>query len=200
MAETPHVDGRVARGQRARDAIVEAWLGLVAAGNLRPTTAQLAKAAGVSERTVFHHFAALELLLETAKARQLERLKPELEMVVRPGSFEKRLAEFVAHRARLYEMIFHTRRAALLYEPFSPAVASGLVWVRDIKRVQVGAAFEQELTRFSPVKRRIAEAALGAAASWSTWEGLRRHQGLSIAQAKRALAHLIAGALGRKGR
>jgi len=38
---------------------------------------------------------------------------------------------------------------------------------------------------------------LGAAASWSTWEHLRRHQGLGVDRSRRVLARMLASSLGR---
>ena len=46
----PRVDGRTARSERTRTAIVDAHLQLIREGDLRPTAEKIAKQAGVSLR------------------------------------------------------------------------------------------------------------------------------------------------------
>ena len=55
-------DGRTARAERTREKVVDAVLELLDGGDVRPTAERIAKRAGVSERTVFQHFADREAL------------------------------------------------------------------------------------------------------------------------------------------
>ena len=55
-------DGRVRRGARNRDALVDALLGLLEDGIPKPTAREIAERAGVSLRTVFAHFDEVESL------------------------------------------------------------------------------------------------------------------------------------------
>ena len=64
------VDGRIARGKRARTAIVDALLALIEAGELRPSAARIAERAGVSLRSVFQHFRDVESLFAAMADRQ----------------------------------------------------------------------------------------------------------------------------------
>jgi hypothetical protein len=57
--------------------------------------------------------------------------------------------------------------------------------------------FATELAALPSADRRDVASGLGAAASWSTWEHLRRHQGLGIERARRVLARMLASSLGR---
>jgi TetR/AcrR family transcriptional regulator of autoinduction and epiphytic fitness len=55
-------DGRVLRGERNREAIVEALLELYQEGDPQPPARAIAERAGVSLRTVFQHFNDMDTL------------------------------------------------------------------------------------------------------------------------------------------
>jgi AcrR family transcriptional regulator len=191
------MDGRIARGARARAAIVDALLGLIEAGELRPSAARIAERAGVSLRSVFQHFRDVESLFAAMADRQRERLAPLLDRVPGDGPLERRLQAFVAARARLLESIAPVRRAALLTEPFSRELSKRLSAFRRQKAEEVRRVFATELARRPPAARRRLLAALVAVSSWSTWQALRDHQGLSPAQARRVVHHMLGTLLAR---
>jgi AcrR family transcriptional regulator len=203
----PSPDGRLARGERAKSAVVDALLALIEEGDLMPPAPRIAARAGVSLRLVFHHFRDLEGLFAACSARQLERIVPEMRTVEGTGPFAHRLAAFVEERARLLERIGPSRRAALLREPFSPFLRERLALVRAWKRADAERVFAHELEAMPPADREGRAAALGAATSFSCWESLRVHQGLSLEAARAAMARLVEGVLAarrnhvaRKGR
>ena len=191
------VDGRLARSERSRRAVVGALLDLFEAGEMRPTAAQIAQRAGVSLRSVFQHFESLETLFAAAADVQMERMAPLLERIPTDGPFAGRLATFVLRRSRVLEAIAPVRRASLRMEPFSNEVRSRLEVVRARGRREAERVFATELGALQGAERREVAAALGAAASWSNWEHLRRHQGLGVDRARRVMARMLAGILGR---
>jgi TetR/AcrR family transcriptional regulator of autoinduction and epiphytic fitness len=191
------VDGRLARSERSRRAVVAALLDLFEDGELRPTAAQIAQRAGVSLRSVFQHFESLETLFAAAADVQMERLAPLLVPIPTGGSFSARLTMLVTRRSRVLEAVSPVRRASLRMEPFSNEVRSRLETARARGRREAERVFATELAALAPATRREIAAALGAAASWSTWEHLRRHQGLNVERARRVMARMIASALGR---
>jgi TetR/AcrR family transcriptional regulator of autoinduction and epiphytic fitness len=185
------VDGRLARGERARAAIVEALLALIERGDLRPSAARVAERAGVSLRSVFQHFTDVDSLFAAAAARQAERLAPLMIAAPDQGPLDRRLDAFVRARARLLEAVSPVRRAALLMEPFSDELQKRLGAFRGMKAGEVRRVFAAELARRPPAARRRLAAALVAAASWSTWQALRQHQGLSQTDARRVLRLML---------
>jgi AcrR family transcriptional regulator len=191
LVATDEMDGRIARGARARTAIVDALLVLIQAGELRPSAARIAERAGVSLRSVFQHFKDVESLFAAMADRQRERLAPLVGSVSGDGPLEKRLDAFVAARVRLLEAIAPVRRAAVLMEPFSRELGKRLGAFRRQKAEEVRRVFATELADRPPAGRRRLLAALVAASSWSTWQALRDHQGLSRAQARRVLHHML---------
>ena len=184
-------DGRLARSVRARTAVVDALLDLIEEGDLQPTAPRIAERAGVSLRLVFHHFTDLEALFAAAADRQFARLRRLSSPLPSGGPLPRRLTAFVRQRVRMLEGLSPVRRAALLFEPFSAEVAVRLAEVRGVGRTEVARVFAPELAGRRPTARRELAAALGATASWSTWETLRRHQRLARPRAARVLTRML---------
>lgn len=189
-ADNP-TDGRAARARRTRDAVVDAILALIEEGDLRPTAQRVAERAGVSLRTVFQHFEDLDGLHAAAADRQVQRVFALARPVPRGGPLAPRLDAFVAQRARLLEAISPVRRSAVLLEPWAPEIHARLRAVRALGRREVERVFEPELAPRPPAARRELLEAMTVAASWSAWEALRAHQGLSPVQARRVMARTL---------
>ena len=124
------VDGRTARAQRTRAAVVEALISLLEEGRLQPTAAEIAARAGVAERTLFQHFADRDALFAAVSERQAERLTEMWVEIPRDAPFAERLDAFVDLRARVYEFVTPVRRGALLMAPQSQVVAEGVAGFR----------------------------------------------------------------------
>jgi AcrR family transcriptional regulator len=183
-------DGRVRRGARNRDALVDALLGLLDDGVAKPTAREIAERAGVSLRTVFAHYDDVESLYAAIAVRQRERLAPLFLPLDVGGSDEDRTELLVAQRVELFEQIAPVRRACLLLAPDSPELTRRLAEVSRALREQLAGCFEPEL---AAAGRRRGEllAALDVATSWETWDGLRRGQDLSVVAARRVLRLLV---------
>jgi TetR/AcrR family transcriptional regulator of autoinduction and epiphytic fitness len=188
------IDGRAARSERTRDAVVEAILALIEEGDLRPTGPRIAERAGVSLRSVYQHFADLEALFSRAADLHGERMAQLARPLPLGGPLAERVAAFVAERTRLLEATSPVARAAALEEPFSQEIASRARAAREHARAEVAVLFAPELKRCDPAEREELVAALSAAADWPFWESLRRHQRLSELQAQRVLGRIL-GAL-----
>lgn len=190
------VDGRLARGERARGAIVDALLDLLEAGELRPSAARIAERAGVSLRSVFQHFSDVETLFATAAERQKLRLTPLVRPIPADGPLADRIAAFASQRAKLLEAITPVRRAAILMEPFSRELHARLASFRSDKGAEVQRIFAREIAACPAAVRRQLVAALIATSSWNAWQALREHQGLDRLHARRALAFTLTALLG----
>jgi TetR/AcrR family transcriptional regulator, regulator of autoinduction and epiphytic fitness len=70
----PLTDGRSARSQRTREAVVDALLALIGDGNPRPTAREIAERANVSLRSVYVHFDDLEDLFLAVAQRQMAQV------------------------------------------------------------------------------------------------------------------------------
>jgi TetR/AcrR family transcriptional regulator, regulator of autoinduction and epiphytic fitness len=180
-------DGRTVRAERTRQALVEALLALLDEGQPKPTAAEIAARAGVSERSVFQHFPDREALLEAVAREQYKRVVPTLVPVDSSLALEERIDQFARQRARLYERIGGVRRAGLLIEHESSSVAGWLASARQAKAAEVERVFRRELDALAPDDREPLRAALVLVSSWAAWDSWRTHQRLSVARARAAL-------------
>ena len=187
-------DGRTVRAERTRKALVEALLALLHEGQLQPTAERIAQRAGVSERSLFQHFADRETLYQAVALEQYERVVPTLEPIDLSLPLAERIDAFVEQRARLLETVTPVRRAALLLEPESEVVSSWLQTTRRQKARELERVFRAELDQLGHRDRGVLLAALVAASAWTCWEALRAHQRLSVDRSRAAMA-LTLGAL-----
>jgi AcrR family transcriptional regulator len=182
----PAADGRVARGERTRAAIVEAFLDLVSEGVVSPRARQIADRAGVSIRTIFQHFADLEALRTDVVTLQSERLRPYLAPLSGAGDLHGRITELVGERARLFEYITPVRRA-METSGISDTFDRGRSELDRRLRAQLEQQLAPELAALDRDGRATRLAAADALSSFACWDHLRRTQGRSVLQARRAL-------------
>jgi TetR/AcrR family transcriptional regulator, regulator of autoinduction and epiphytic fitness len=189
-------DGRTVRAERTRQALVDSLLALLDEGHVKPTAAEIAERAGVSERSVFQHFPDREALFEAVARQQYERVIPTLRPVDSSLPLPERIEQFTEQRARLYEMVGGVRRAALLIEHESTAAAGWLTTARNAKAAEVERVFKRELDAVPADEREPLRGALVALCAWGAWDSWRTHQGLSVARSRAAMRAGIAGLLG----
>ena len=188
-------DGRTIRAERTRQALVDALLALLYEGQLQPTAERIAVRAGVSERSVFQHFADREALYQAVAVQQYERIAPTLDRIDVSLPLPERIDAFVAQRARLLETVTPVRRAALLLEPESEVVSGWLRGTRRQKAREVERVFHPELENLEQGESGVVLAALVAASAWTAWEGLRAHQRLSEDRSRAAMRATLAALL-----
>lgn len=192
-------DGRTVRAERTRQALVDALLALLYEGQLQPTAERIAARAGVSERSLFQHFADREALYQAVAVQQYERIVPTLDPIDVSLPLPERIEAFVAQRARLLETVTPVRRAALLLEPESEVVSRWLRNTRRQKAREVERVFRAELEAVGQRERGVVLAALVAASAWTAWEGLRAHQRLSEDRARAAMRTMLGALLAPQG-
>jgi TetR/AcrR family transcriptional regulator, regulator of autoinduction and epiphytic fitness len=169
-------DGRVTRGRRNREAIVDALLECYEAGSLRPSVPEVAARAGVAVRSVHNHFTDVEALHAELARRQVERYAPS----IGPAAS---VEEFVDQRAAVYEAITPVRRAALIGIHDSPTIAESLSRAESGLRRHAATTF--------PGLSPEALDAIDMVSSWDAWDRLRSRQGCSFERARRVVIELI---------
>jgi TetR/AcrR family transcriptional regulator, regulator of autoinduction and epiphytic fitness len=180
---TAPVDGRTARAQRTRDAIVDACLELVGEDDVRPTGPRVASRAGVSVRSVFQHFDDLESLYAAVSERSSARVAPLIVPIDMSLPLDERILSLVGQRARVLEEISPVCRAASVHAPFSAELRRRLHEGHDGMRRQAVSVFEPELAALPPERRERFEDVIDAVTSWPNWNILRTFQGRSVERA-----------------
>jgi AcrR family transcriptional regulator len=191
-------DGRVARGERTREAIVDALVALVEAGTLQPTGVEIAERAGVSLRSVRLHFPTREGLLLAAAARRAELMPPMAPVKAdRPG-LPALVSSFVEARARYLEATGPIRRAGAAFEPRSKAIGRVAKALRHERRRVTAETFAAVLASEPEESRAQLLDALDAASSGLTWDSLRLELQLSVEAASAVMARTIGALLGMR--
>lgn len=192
-ADPPPVDGRTARGERTRRAIVEAHYALLNEGDLKPTGARIAERAGVSLRAVWTNFKDMETLFAAA-GELIMQVQDEAYRPVRADlPLAGRLDEFCRQRMRMLEIIAPSARASQIREPFSPQLRRNRA--KNIARVraEIEEVFAPELAAAGAAREQLLHA-LTAATTWATWSMLRDVLELGPEQARQVMARTV-GAL-----
>ncbi len=189
------IDGRNRRRILSYDRAVDALLDLIESGNSAPKAQEIADHSGISVRTVFRLTADIESLHAAAVMRQMERTAHLYVRLPREGALELRVAALIQNRAKVFEAIAPIRRVGDRLVDTSPQIADGLQLHHLVLRTQVSEVFGEELRALSRSRRETTLAALDVAASWETWDQLRRIKGLSIGAASGAMKLLVSGAL-----
>ena len=190
----PTTDGRTLRSLRTREAIVDATIGLLEDGDLRPTAPRVADRANVSVRSVFQHFDDLETLHASVAERLVDRVAVLVVPVPPDLPLTDRLDRFVYQRAQLLEAVTPIRRAADVHGPFSPEITARLRDGQAFLRAELARTFEPELDAAGADREDVLDG-LDTALSWATWEGLRHGLGRDQATAERVMRRLAQRAL-----
>jgi AcrR family transcriptional regulator len=183
MVHVTVVDGRAQRGQRNREAIIDALLACYDDGILRPSVDEVAARAGVSARSVHNHFDDVEALRAEVAQRQWERFARFVTPIDNSMPMTGRVTELVAQRAAFYEGVTPVRRAALLSLADSPTIAAHLA--------RLDRTLRRQLERGFPGLAADELDAIDAIVSWDAWNRLRAAQGCSVSRARRILTTTI---------
>jgi AcrR family transcriptional regulator len=187
----PMLDGRRARAERNREAVVEAILDLLREGDNSPTADAIAERSGVSVRSVFRHFDDLESLHAAAVELHSERIAPLFEPPPSTGPVASRIDGLATRRARLFEEMTPIRRVGERLRGRSGIIDERLGFARRLLRTQLEVVFGAELEAQSASERRELLDALEIATAWGTWDLLRTDQLCSVARARAVMARTL---------
>lgn len=193
MSTTPDVvepiDGRTARAVRTKDAIVDACLGLIDEGDLRPTGPRIAERAGVSVRSIFQHFDDLDALFGAVGETVVVRIAGLLTPIDPAWPLERRIRAFVDQRAEVLEAITPVLRAALVFAASSPVIRRQFDDGHRFMVAQVEQVFATELGA-APASDVLRDA-LVVALSWPSWDLLRGAQAGTVDHARTVTERLV---------
>jgi AcrR family transcriptional regulator len=191
-----HEDGRRARRDRNREAVVDAYLDLVREGDMHPNVADVAERSGVSHRSVFRYFADKDELARTAVQRQTAWASSLAAIpVAATASLDDRIAALVEQRAEMFDRIGAVGRLSRALAGRQPIIAEQLELSRRFFRKQLTVLFERELTALGEPDSGEVLGAIDVLCSFESYDLLRRDQGMSQARAKRTMARAVRASL-----
>lgn len=190
--EVEETDGRTARRDRNRVAVLDAAIALFADGNLQPKPEDVAARSGVSLRSVYRYYSKPPELLRAAMARHLERVEALLAIeAIGEGDLAGRIERFVSARIRLHNGIGPVARAARMAAAHNDVIRGQYEATRRTLREQVECHFAPELTPLDRDDRRAIASALDALVQLDALDYFRLDRGFSAKQTAAVLRRAI---------
>jgi AcrR family transcriptional regulator len=178
-------DGRIVRGLRTRQALIQATVDLIQAGDVEPTSAAIATIAGVSSRALFQHFTNLADLyaaaFDLAVSRAFEGTRP----IDSAAPLSNRIDLLVLDRAEQFEQWLPVWHFAERVRSVAPAVGLGVAQLRKLLRERLANWFANELSNLDPSSRDLVLDSLDVAFGLDSWMNMREQLRLSPVHASR---------------
>lgn len=179
-------DGRSARRDSNRAAVVDAMLALLDAGRPDPAPADVAARAGVSERSIFRYFEGIDDLRQAVIAQHFDRVAPLLTIRgAGAGGVETRIRRFVEARLRFWAATAGPARVART-RALVPDIAAGAQRVRTLLDTQVREQFAPELAALRRDRADELVLVIDVVFSFDAWDLMTTAHGRTTAQVRRA--------------
>lgn len=192
IASLPASDGRAARRDRNRIAVLDAVVELFSEGNLDPGPDEVADRVGLSVRSVYRYFEDRDALVRAAIDRHLETVFPlYLIHAIGEGELDARIERYVSSRLRLYETIASTTRAARVRAAVNEIIRAQVDLTRRALRDQVEKHFAPELEALPPARRQAVTMAVDMLGQFESLDYYRLHRALSFTETEAALTETL---------
>lgn len=188
----PLRDGRRERSRSSRAKIVRAMLELVGGGNIAPSAAQIAVAAGVGLRSVFRHFDDMETLYREMADQIEATVLPITLQPLEATEWRDRVRELAARRAMVFEMILPYRLSANIRRFESAFLMEGYRRMLALERSLLEAVLPPAV-----LADKVQVDMLLVPLSFQTWRLLRHDQQLEVPSATRIVRQLVEAILAR---
>ncbi len=189
------IDGRRARRERGRVAVIDAMFELLQEGKVPPAVELIAERSGVSVASIFRYFQGVDDLQFQTFQRFRERFEPLLDTNLE-GDLAARTNAFVQSRLDLYEqagaIMAVGRLRALEHEPLVEASAQ----MRGVLADQVRTTFADETVDAAPAAAADLVAVVDALTSLEAWDVMRKTHARSRTQIARAWTQGIDALIG----
>lgn len=140
-------DGRTMRRTRNRSAVINALLGMIREGNLRPGASEIADRAGVSHRSIFRYFNDLDdLVLTTIDQAFGEASELSTIADIGDGTLPDRIARMVDSRLALLESVDRPMQLARTRAYSIPTIDDGIATIARLFQDQIRTHFATELS------------------------------------------------------
>lgn len=174
------IDGRTARRNRNRDAVLDALIELADESNDEPTIERIAERAGVSHRSVYRYFDDRTDLMLSAITRVMGNLWSIFDVEnLGHGPLDERIEQLITARVAAYRKLAPLARTAVHRRANEPAVAEGYDRVREYLREQLAQQFEPELAAMAVPESKLVLAALDTMFQFESLDYLANHDGMT---------------------
>lgn len=184
--EPPLTDGRRERSLASRRKILAAMVDLIAAGNPDPSTATVAKTAGVHLRSVFRHFDDKDSLLREIDDLLVRVYQPILDAPYASDDWKDQLLEMIERRCAINEAVVVFRLASILARYRSPFVVEKSRQLHEGEKRMLDLVLPDQF-RTSTRKGK----AIMVATSFDSWRHLRQDEELSAKATVEAIKEMV---------
>ena len=182
------IDGRTARRNRNKDAVLVALIELSNELDGEPSIDAIAQRAGVSYRSVYRYFDDRTALMLSAISRVMGDVWPIFDVEdLGEGSLDTRISRLVDVRLAAYRKLASLSRVAVRSRADEPAVAEGYDRVREHLRAQLRTQFSTELAAFPARERPLVLAALDVMFQFEALDHLARHESMNDSEMAQVL-------------
>ena len=169
------IDGRTARRNRNRDAVLDAMIDLTSEIGEEPAIEAVAERAGVSYRSVYRYFDDRTELLLAAIGRLMGDVWAIFDVEqLGEGSFDDRLERFITVRIGAYRRLAPLSRLAMRRSLSEPLVTVQFDTVRSFLRDQLATQFASELSSLAEPEQVVALRAIDTMFQFEAMEFLAR--------------------------
>ncbi len=191
------IDGRTARRQRNKDAVLDALIALASEGVDEPPIEVIADRAGVSYRSVYRYFDDRTDLMLSAITRVMGDLWPIFDIEdLGEGPLDDRIQRLISVRLAAYRKLAPLTRSAVHRRANEPAVAEGYDRVREYLRDQLIQQFQPELAEMSTADSTLVLAALDTMFQFEALDYLGKHEGMNDTALTQVLTRHVQAHLG----
>ncbi|MEP3420661.1 MAG: TetR/AcrR family transcriptional regulator [Erythrobacter sp.] len=191
-AETPSSDGRRARSQVSRSKIIRAMMDLIENGDPDPSTANVAKSAGVGLRSLFRHFDDKDAIYREMDAVLVKAYKPIIEAPYQSDNWQDRLMEMIDRRCEVNVAIAPYRISTTALRRRSTFLKENFQRLHDTEKARLNSILPSQLHTDTALGRSIL-----VAMSFDTWRMLREDEHLSADATAEAVKHMVSDAVAR---
>lgn len=185
--EAPSIDGRRARRERNRTAVVNSVFALIAEDGATPTVEAIAGRAGVSVSSIFRYFDNLDDLHRQTIEHHFARVAPLFSIPsIGDGDRDARITRFADARLDLYDAIAPVARVARSRAVDVPLIALSLAAARTQMAGQAREHFGAEVTNRTPARADDLVGLIDALTSFEAWDLLTTVHGRTRVQVRRA--------------
>ena len=176
------IDGRTARRDRNRAAVLDAVIALFAEGNLTPGVHEVAERSGVSLRSVYRYFADVDDLIAAAIDRHIEAAAPLFEATEGADApLSDRIRAFCEGRVTLFTAVRTVYRAGVIRSADQPRLRARVEGSREELGLQTAKTFAPDLAGLPSDERDVICEMLDALSQFDTLERLMGERGLDRA-------------------
>lgn len=191
-AEAPSSDGRRARSQVSRAKIVRAMMDLIEAGDPDPSTANVAKKAGVGLRSLFRHFEDKDAIYREVDAILVKAYRPIIEAPYGSDDWRERLMELIERRCEVSEATAYYRITTTAARRRSKFLKENFQRLYDTEKARLNSILPSQLHTDKPLGRSIL-----VAMSFDSWRMLREDEHLSASETVKAVKQMVGDVIAR---